>query len=217
MEINYLGHASFKIKGRSVIVVTDPFDPKKVGLKFPAMKADIVTVSHDHFDHNNTALVTDTKMVISEPGEYEIADVSIIGIKTYHDKVKGAERGLNTIFLIEIDGVRILHLGDLGHKLSDSQIERIGDIDVLMIPIGGEFTIGSDDAVEIVRSLEPKYIVPMHYQSSGLDEKAFAKLEKPENFFTKSNLTVEKMDKLIIKSEIIEEDQKIIFLEIKNN
>src|SRR5579859_3239225 len=139
MEITYLGHSSFKIKGKSTSVVTDPFDSEMLGMKFTKIDGDIVLISHHHRDHDKIENVTNVKKVIDGPGEYEVAGVSVIGIKTYHDDKKGAERGKNTIYVIEIEGLRFLHLGDLGHKLEDFELKEIGTIDILMIPVGGTF------------------------------------------------------------------------------
>src|SRR5581483_2872098 len=129
MDIVYLGHSSFKIKGKTASVVIDPFDEKMIGMKFSRSQAEILLVTHHHMDHSKTDNVSDVKRVVDGPGEYEISGVSIIGIQTFHDDKKGAERGRNTIYVIEMDGLRLLHLGDLGHKLDESQIKEIGNID----------------------------------------------------------------------------------------
>src|SRR3990170_1220611 len=154
MDITYLGHASFKLKGKNATLITDPYG-SYIGIKFPKTSADIVTISHGHEDHANTASISDVKKVIDGPGEYELAGVSIIGISTFHDDKKGAERGRNTIYIIEMDELRVVHLGDLGHKLSEDTIEELGVVDVLMVPVGGVYTIGPTDAGEIVRDIEP--------------------------------------------------------------
>lgn len=214
MEISYLGHASFKLKGKSSTVVTDPFD-EKIGIKFPKTSADIVTISHDHFDHNSADKVDDVKKVINGPGEYEIAGVSIIGIPSFHDLKKGEERGKNTIYVFEIDGVRICHLGDLGHTLSESTLNQIGDVDVLLIPVGGTYTIGPKKASEVVSAIEPTYIVPMHFKDDKLDKKAFGDLKDKSEFVSELGLPVEQMDKLQVKKAMIDEDQKIVILKRK--
>ena len=128
MDIIYLGHSSFRIKGKTTSLVTDPYDSKYVGLKYPSVKADIVTVSHHHDDHDKHELVKDVWKVVDGPGEYEIKGVSIIGIRTYHDNNKGKDRGVNKMYLIEMDGIIVVHLGDLGHKLERKTIEDIGDV-----------------------------------------------------------------------------------------
>ena len=128
MEISFLGHSSFKLKGKTGSVVTDPFDPQMVGLKYSGVEGDIVTVSHEHDDHNRVSLVKGAKKVISGPGEYEILGISILGFPSFHDDRKGSVRGKNTIYVFEIDGLRLAHLGDLGHALSEELVEDLGDM-----------------------------------------------------------------------------------------
>lgn len=214
MDITYLGHSSFKLKGKTGSVVTDPFDPKMVGLKYSGVEGDIVTVSHDHEDHNRVDLVKNYEKVIDGPGEYEINNISIIGVASYHDDKKGEERGRNTIYVFEIDGLRICHLGDLGHKLSDSQIEAIGDIDILLIPVGGVYTIAPSLAVEIVQNIEPSIIIPMHFKDKQVSE-GLSKLGPVEPFLKEMGLTVEKLPKLSVKKEELAETEKVVLLETK--
>lgn len=213
MDITYLGHSSFKLRGKTACVITDPFDPKFVGLKYPSTDADIVTISHNHSDHNQSQLVKGVRMVVNGPGEYEISGISIIGIPSFHDTKKGEERGSNTIHVFEIDELRVAHLGDLGCDLTDEQVSDLGSIDVLIIPVGGEFTIGPKEAVKIVGEIDPYFVIPMHYKVDGLGPD-FSKLELVETFLSESGLTVEKMDKFSLKREDILEDQstKIILL-----
>jgi len=215
MDIVYLGHSSFRLKGKVASLVTDPFDPKMVGLSFPKVSADIVTVSHDHQDHNKTELIKDVKKIVAGPGEYEINGVSIIGIQSFHDDKKGKLRGKNTIYIIEMDGLRIAHLGDLGHKLSEKMVEQIGNVDILMIPVGGEYTIDTPTAVEIVRAIEPKLIIPMHFKIPKLKKETFAKLTTEEPFVKELGLPIEKTNKLNVNISSIGEDQKVILLEVK--
>jgi L-ascorbate metabolism protein UlaG (beta-lactamase superfamily) len=216
MDITYLGHSSFRIKGKSATVVTDPFDPDFVGLKFTkGTTADIVTISHSHTDHNRSDLVKDVKRIVNGPGEYEIAGVSIIGMPTFHDDKKGEARGRNTVYVFEIDELRIVHLGDIGHKFSEEELDELGTVDVLMVPVGGFYTVEVAIAVEIVRSIEPSFTIPMHYKVPGMKED-FAKLAPVETFLKEIGLTVERADKFSIKkSDITEEDEKVIVLEVK--
>ncbi len=211
MDISYLGHSSFKLKGKDVTLITDPFDPS-IGLKFPKVSADLVTVSHDHDDHNKAELVKDAKRVISGPGEYDVQGVSIIGMATYHDDEKGKLRGRNTVYLIEIDGVKVVHLGDLGHELTEKQVEYLGEVNVLFIPVGGHYTVGSDVAVKIAQNIEANITIPMHYQTAGLDPNTFKDLEGYEEFAKKMELPVEVMDKLSVKPDSFGEEQKIVVL-----
>ena len=213
MDITYLGHSSFRIKGKTASIVTDPFDPVMVGLKFPSVEADIVTVSHEHKDHNQTNLVKGSPRVIRGPGEYEIQGISILGFASWHDKKKGEERGENTIYVFEVDGVRICHLGDLGHKLSESMVNNLAEIDVLMIPVGGNYTIGSPIASEIVRNIEPSIVIPMHFKVEGIK---ISNLEPVDKFLKETGFIVERLPKLSVKKEDIDLGiQKIALLEKK--
>jgi L-ascorbate metabolism protein UlaG (beta-lactamase superfamily) len=215
MDINYLGLSSFKIKGRGASLVIDPFDPKLVGLKFPPVEADVVTVSHAHPDHNRVDLVKNYVRVIEGPGEYEIKGISILGFPSFHDDKQGTLRGKNTIFVYEIDDLRICHLGDLGHNLTDAVVEALGDIDILFIPVGGEYTINSAVACEIIRNIEPSIIIPMHYGSPELNQETFAKLEAVEVFLKEVGLPVERLPKLSLKKEELAGNQKVVVLDRK--
>ncbi|MDP2671237.1 MAG: MBL fold metallo-hydrolase [bacterium] len=210
MDITFLGHAAFRLKGKSASLVTDPFDPK-VGLKFPKVEADIVTVSHEHFDHNASGLVGGAPYIINGAGEYEIKGVSVVGVDSFHDDKEGAERGRNTLYNIQMDGVNVAHLGDLGQaSLSNTQVEELGNVDILLIPVGGFFTIDASSAAKIAAQLEPKIVIPMHYQEIGSQIK---ELEGPEKFFKEmAKENVEKLDKLSISKEKFPEELKVIQL-----
>jgi L-ascorbate metabolism protein UlaG (beta-lactamase superfamily) len=198
MDINYLGHSCFRIRGNQAIIITDPF-PAGLGYTLGKQTADIVTISHPHPSHSNAAGVTGAH-VIKGPGEYEIAGVLILGVTAYHDGVKGQAKGKNTVYLMEVDGVSICHLGDIGHVLTDEQIEQIGKIDILMVPVGGVSTINANMAAQIVRKVEPKMVIPMHYKlpqitrdlepvDNFLKEMAFTTVEpKPKLNINKNNL-----------------------------
>lgn len=216
MEITYLGHSSFKIKGKNVSIVTDPYDSDEVGLKFTKTEADIVTISHDHSDHNKSDAVTDVSRVIKGPGEYEIAGTSIIGISSFHDNESGQKRGKNTIYILEVDDIKIVHLGDLGHLLNEKQREDLGEIDVLLVPVGGFYTINPVEAKEVVLSLEPKIIVPMHFQTEGLNPAIFKELSPVEEFISQVGFKTEKLPKLTLKKEdLVNYDEVIVVLEKK--
>lgn len=215
MDITFLGHSSFRIKGRTASVVTDPFDPKMVGFKYSGVEADIVSVSHEHADHNQVELVGGVKRVVRGPGEYEIMGVSILGFASDHDDKEGALRGKNTIYIFEIDGIRIAHLGDLGHKLSEGLVEDIGHIDILMVPVGGEYTIGPDEATSVVQEIEPTIVTPMHYKLAGISESNFGKLAPVEEFLKEVGLRTETLPKLSVKKEELGEDTKVVVLEKK--
>jgi L-ascorbate metabolism protein UlaG (beta-lactamase superfamily) len=167
MEINWLGYSCFRLKGKNTTVVTDPYPPD-LGYSLGKPAADIVTVSHNHPDHSYTQGVTGNPRVITRPGEYEIGGVLIIGVSTFHDAENGAARGKNTAFAIEVDDINIIHLGDLGHTLTAGQIEELGSVDVLLIPVGGKTTITASQASSLVRSIDPKIVIPMHYKTLNL-------------------------------------------------
>lgn len=212
MDITFLGHSSFKIKEKGVVLVTDPFDPEMVGFKFPNVEADIVTISHKHKDHGRHDLVGGRPIVISAPGEYEIKNVGIIGIPTYHDSQEGKSRGDNVIYVMEFDNVRLVHLGDLGHELSDDVLGRIGDVDVLMVPVGGEYTIGPKLASDVVASIEPRIVIPMHYRTPQHKADSFGKLLPVEDFLSQTGKEVERMGTLKIKEGLLDEDTKVVVL-----
>ena len=188
MDISYLGHASFRIKSKTGVVVTDPYDAS-IGLSVVNTSADIVTVSHGHSDHNNIKSVAgtarrDNPFVITEPGEYEIEGVSVFGYKTYHDSKGGAERGENIVFVIQAEGVRIVHLGDLGHRLEERLVEKLDGVDILMIPIGGVYTIDAKVALETIETIGPSVVMPMHYKTPAHDNKMFGELTGLDEFVT---------------------------------
>lgn len=215
MDINYLGHSSFRLKGRTGTLVTDPFDSHEVGFKFPSTSADLVTISHNHGDHNKAELVDGSPYIINGPGEYEVSGISVVGYPTYHDDKKGEEKGQNTVYVFEIDDLRLAHLGDLGHKLSEKLVEELGDIDILFIPVGGFYTIDSTTAVSIVGDIEPSIIIPMHYKQPGINESVFGKLTTVDDFVKSLGVPSENLPKLSIKKSEMAEEQKVVVLEIK--
>lgn len=174
MEIIWLGHACFQLRGKNVTLVTDPFSPQQGPSQGEAprlgkINASIVTVSHNHPGHNNVIGVGGNPRVVSGPGEYEINDVLITGVASYHDNQRGQVRGRNTIYVIHIDDVVICHLGDLGHTLQEEQLEEVADADVLLVPIGGRSTIDAAQAAEVISQVEPRIVIPMHYHPGTED------------------------------------------------
>ncbi len=168
MDINWLGHSCFRIKGAQATVITDPYSPD-LGYSLGNPAARIVTISHQHPGHAYSQGVGDNPKVIAGPGEYDVNGVLIIGTATFHDGEEGRTRGKNTVYLIEIDEISICHLGDLGHVLTAAQVEEIGNVDVLMLPVGGVSTINAPMAAEVVRQLEPIIVLPMHYKTAALN------------------------------------------------
>jgi len=216
MEITYLGHSSFKLKGSGGTVVTDPFD-SYVGFNMPSSSADIVTVSHDHKDHNNTKPVGGTArrkkpFVVNHPGEYEVGGISVFGVKTAHDDNGGVERGDNTVYSILIDGVKVCHLGDLGHELTQNQLSEIGSVDVLLCPVGGVFTIDPKMAVKTIQALEPSYIIPMHYKTPEHDTNVFGELNTLEEFLKEYGAEVTPEAKLSTTKERLPEETELVVL-----
>jgi L-ascorbate metabolism protein UlaG (beta-lactamase superfamily) len=164
MEITWLGHSCFLIKGKDKTIITDPCHPD-LGYRLGEPDVDIVTVSHSHRGHCYVEGVADEPKQIKSPGEYEIGGTFITGIASFHDNKKGEVRGKNTIYVIEMDGITLCHLGDLGHPLDSRLIEEIGDISILFLPVGEVSTIPIDTAMEIIRQLEPPVVIPMHYKT----------------------------------------------------
>jgi len=199
MEITWLGHSCFLIRGKEKTIITDPCHPD-LGYRLGEPQADIVTLSHFHAGHNYIEGVANNPKQIKSPGEYEIGGIFITGIPTFHDDKKGELRGKNTIYVIEMDGITLCHLGDLGHPLGPQLVEEIGDIDILFLPAGEVSTIPIDTAVEIVRQLEPPIVIPMHYKTEAftgnlslvdkfLDKMRIRELEaKPKLSITSSSL-----------------------------
>lgn len=167
MRIIWHGHSCFEIKD-SVTVVTDPHDGKSIGIKTPLVRADIVLVTHDHFDHNCVRIVKGDPSVVRDPGERLLKGVKINGLSTFHDMESGARRGRNIVYRFDMDGIRFCHCGDLGHELTDEQVRAIGPIDVLFIPVGGVFTIDGTQARALIAKLRPRVAVPMHFRWGGL-------------------------------------------------
>jgi L-ascorbate metabolism protein UlaG (beta-lactamase superfamily) len=208
MDIYWYGQACFKLKGKTATVFIDPFAPEVVGLKLPKdMNADIALQTHDHPDHNNVSAITGEPIVITGPGEYEIKGVAVTGVAVFHDQANGSERGKNTVYHINIDNLNIVHLGDLGHELSQEQLEDIGNCDILLIPVGGNYTIDAKTASQVVAQIEPQIIIPMHYKVEGLkfeldDVEKFLKEMAVENAEPQAKLTVTR-DKLPEEPEVV--------------
>lgn len=163
MDITWLGHSCFRVRSRDAVLLTDPVHK---GWGAGKLEADIVTVSHGHDGHSNAADVGGTALVLSGPGEYECKDVQILGIATHHDAERGAVRGRNIVFLMEVEGLFLCHLGDIGHVPTADQVAALGNVDVLLVPVGGATTIDAARAVETMRMLEPKVVIPMHYHDA---------------------------------------------------
>jgi L-ascorbate metabolism protein UlaG (beta-lactamase superfamily) len=178
MIITYYGHSLFALEtADGHTLVTDPFDAS-VGYVMGRLQGDVVTVSHEHHDHNNTSLVDGSPIVIRGEGIYEpLPNVRVTGIPSFHDEEQGARRGRNTLYLMEMDGLRLLHLGDLGHGLNQAALNAIGRIDILMVPVGGYYTIDFNQAVVLCQALNPRIILPMHYRTTASGRLPIATVE----------------------------------------
>ncbi len=168
MKIKWLGHASMLITSRDGLrVVTDPYTPGTLGLNYAPIEveADVITVSHDHADHNYVKAVKGKPAVVKGSGVHNVKNVEFQGIDCYHDDSSGSRRGINTIFCFSIDGIRVCHLGDLGHALSPEKQSQIGIVDILLVPVGGNFTIDAGEAIKICQKLQPGVAIPMHYRN----------------------------------------------------
>jgi len=210
MTITWYGQSCFRLEAKEGSILIDPFS-KEIGLKPPRIKDEIILVTHQHQDHNNIAEANPEAFIIQNPGEYENHGIAIRGIQSFHDNKEGAERGLNTVYILKAEEINICHLGDLGHVLTDRQIEDIGDVDILMIPVGGTYTIDAKTAVEVINQIEPKIIIPMHYKIAGLNDS----LDGPEKFIKELGLTAEKVNKYKISKKLLPaEETKLVILEL---
>ena len=219
MTINWFGQSCFRIETKEahstgsgqVSILIDPFS-KDIGLKPPKTKDDLVMVTHQHFDHDSLEEMPPESFLIENPGEYEKKGIAIRGISSYHDKVEGKERGLNTIYIMKAEEMTICHLGDLGQeKLTENQVDEIGDVDILLVPVGGNYTINAKEAVGVIGQIEPKIIIPMHYKIKDLK----IELDGPEKFVKELGLTPEKADKYKISKKLLPlEEMKLVMLEI---
>ncbi|HEX8974810.1 MAG TPA: MBL fold metallo-hydrolase [Patescibacteria group bacterium] len=207
MQIQYYGHSCFKITtkpaGRAtddIVLFFDPFD-KETGLRPPQGQADVVFVSHNHHDHNNVSALKGEPVVIETPGEYSVKGINVIGLDTFHDQQEGTDRGRSTAFILETEDFKICHLGDLGSDLNGKQLEEIDGVDILFVPVGGNYTIDGKKAAEIVRKIEPAVVVPMHYKVAGTT----SAIEDESKFCAEmGNCPKEKTAKLNIKKKDLE-------------
>ncbi|MBP9819983.1 MBL fold metallo-hydrolase [Candidatus Woesebacteria bacterium] len=216
MTITYHGHSSFKLKGKRGTVVTDPYD-ESIGLSLPRISADMVTVSHQHDDHNAIQKITgsarrEKPFIVDQPGEYEVGGISIFGVKTFHDASEGTERGQNIVFTILVDGVRVCHLGDLGHELTSDQLDAIGSVDVLFCPVGGKYTIDPEQAVKTIRALEPGIVIPMHYRTERHNSQTFGELKTLNEFCTEYGMQPQPVAKFEVTESSVPEETELVIL-----
>lgn len=211
MDITWLGHGCFRLRGKSATAITDPYPPA-LGPRLK-LEANLVTVSHQHDNHSYVQAVSGNPYVIKGPGEYEVSGITVKGLPTFHDAAQGAEHGVNTIYVIEVDDVRVCHLGDLGHKLTDQHLEELGTLDALLVPVGGGRALGATQAAEVVRQVEPRYVVPMHYALPAIRKE----LEPVERFLKEMSVqAAEPLAKLSLQASSSGEfETKVILLEAR--
>jgi L-ascorbate metabolism protein UlaG (beta-lactamase superfamily) len=213
MDITWLGHSCFRLRSREVTVVIDPPD-KSSGYVLPKLTADVVLVSHDHPGHNNYAAVAGPLRVLDGPGEYEIKGVPIVGVQTAHDGEGGRRRGRNVAWLVQIEEVNVCHLGDLGAPLDSEQAEALGTVDVLLVPVGGHNTINAAQAAEVITLLEPKLVVPMHFQTEA--RKGEAKLDAVDAFLRQQGAPdVQPQARLSVARSSLPDETQVALLDYK--
>jgi len=215
MTIQWYGQSCFQIiasrnRGEETSIILDPFS-EEIGLKLPKLEADLLLITHQHHDHNNIKAVTGNYFLIEEPGEYDVKNVTVQGIASYHDNSQGKERGENIIYSIGVEDLKICHLGDLGQKeLTAEQLEKIGEVDILMIPIGGTYTISDREAAKIMSQLEPKITIPMHFALPKLKVKLDTLDKFLKNFGIKNLMPEKKLS--VKKKDLLAEEAKIVVL-----
>ena len=210
MTIQFIGHSFFKITGKDAVIATDPF-PKEIGLEPQRFKADILTISHQHWDHSNKKAILGEPFIAENPGEYDIKSVFIRGIRSFHDKKQGKERGENTIFIFQIEDIQVAHLGDFGQKdLNQEQLEALEDIDIVLIPVGGVYTIDAKEAHQLILKIEPKIVIPMHFLVPHLK---ITEIAPVEDFFKEMGLEkVKPQEKLSLKKKDLPQELEVIYL-----
>ncbi len=214
MEIEFFGQSCFRLKGKNATIITDPYSPAYTGLnKLKTVTGDIVTISHQHDDHNFVGGVKGTAQrpspfVIDGPGEYEVNGVFVQGVSSHHDEKKGQSRGDNTIYCFEMEGIRLVHLGDLGTELSSGQLEDVNGCNVLFVPVGGTFTVDAAAAVKIVNQIEPQLVIPMHYRLPGLK----FELAGVEEFLKEAGEEKNEVDKLVVSKDSLPENREVVVL-----
>jgi L-ascorbate metabolism protein UlaG (beta-lactamase superfamily) len=212
MKIKWLGHAAFLITSdNGTKIITDPYETNE-SIKYTEINetADIITTSHEHFDHNNTAAVQGNPEIVSGPFNGNVKGIEISGTATFHDDSGGSDKGGNNIYCLNIDGIKICHVGDLGHDLNNEQVAQVGQVDVLIVPVGGFYTIDAETAARVAEKLAAKVIIPMHFRNERID---FPIAGVDEFLKGKSNVTMLDSCEIEIKKEDLPATTKIIVLQ----
>lgn len=211
MKVTWFGHSCFLLQDSSgAKLLTDPFD-KTLGYTLPNETVDVVTISHNHPDHNNSQCLPGIPRVIDTLGYHQIGNIKIRGLLSFHDREYGAKRGPNIIFLIDMNGYTICHLGDLGHRLDEKTLENIGPVDILMIPIGGNYTIDAEEGALVAKAIKSRIIFPMHYKTNFTT----INLEGAENFIIQMNKVEKINDSTIEISSLPTDYNNVKLLTIK--
>ncbi len=215
MKIKWYGHAAFLITSdQGIKIILDPYEPGAFGGQLSYGKipdqADVVLVSHDHADHNDTKSLPGSPQVVKGSGSKTVKGIIVKGVATYHDPSKGSERGANTIYNLQVDGIQVCHLGDLGHGLSEKEVKEIGPVDILLLPVGGFFTIDAKEASRIVDQIKPKVVIPMHFKT----EKCGFPIASVDDFLKgKSGIKRTNTSEVTFQKETLPQKMEIIVLE----
>jgi L-ascorbate metabolism protein UlaG (beta-lactamase superfamily) len=214
MQIKWFGQSAFLLTSEfGTRILIDPYD-KLLGYKMPKpIEADIVAVTHNHGDHNKIHVASGNYMLVNEPKEYSHDHVLIRGFKTYHDKVNGKKRGNNIVFRFVVDGLTIVHCGDLGHLLAEDQIRDIGEVDILMIPVGGKATLNGVDAVQVMNQLHPTVTIPMHYRTKALSFVGALMFDKVDRFIEASSRSSSEMSVLNINTNNLSQYSGVVTMQ----
>lgn len=214
MKIEYLGHATFRITAQDgTTIITDPYEPGGYGGAIGYGKvdepADIVTISHEHADHNYAAAISGNPVVVKGAGRQKVKGIEVNGVATFHDGQQGAERGPNTVMCLKVDGLNVCHVGDLGHQPDDLQRAAIGEVDVLLAPVGGTFTVDAEGATRLVEALKPRVVIPMHFKTA----KAGFPIATPDRFLSgKANVKKPGSSEIEITRESLPASTQIVVL-----
>ena len=212
MDITWLGHSGFRVRGKEATVIIDP--PPFEGKPSASQEADMMLLSHHHKGHTNRELVKGEPLVFDGPGEYESQDVPIFGLSTFHDDAKGERLGKNVVFRMELEALVLCHLGDLGHGLSSQQVEDLGAVDILLVPVGGGSTINASKAAEMVKLIGPKVVVPMHYRQGEARED----LDTVDKFLNEMGVKeVAPQPRLTVSRSTLPQDTQVVVLEARRS
>jgi L-ascorbate metabolism protein UlaG (beta-lactamase superfamily) len=210
MDIHWYGHSCFRLRASEGVIVTDPYG-RDLGLKLPKIRADIVTVSHDHPGHNAAAAIQGEPFIIDRPGEYEVRGIFVVGVRMDHDARGGGNLGFSAAYCITADSITVCHLGDLGHRPTQAQVEALGQVDVLMVPVGGHNTIGAALAAEVVSLIDPAFVIPMHFHSPGR-----ADLEPVDRFLTEMGVAkADPVEVLKVSPSRLTDEPQVVLLDLR--